>query len=140
MRISIPALDVVDNWSSINFLTLSNGDDLGEGHGDGLGEGQGDAFGEDFGEGFGEDFGEGFGEDFGEGFGEDFGEGFGEAFGVPFGDGFGDFDFFLFFVFVLLESNCFARSSALISTSFSSGESGTSAQAVWLPSARLCVD
>ena len=91
MRISIPALDVVDTRSSFSFLILSRGEARGEMRGEALGDGLGDAL--------------------------------GDAFGVPFGD----LDFFLSFVFSLLEFN-FASSSALISTSFSSsGESGVAA-------------
>ena len=50
----------------------------------------------------------------------------GDDFGDTRGDPLGDFDFFLSLDLVLLESSCFAMSSALILMSFSlSGESGT---------------
>ena len=75
------------------------------------------------------------GEALGDGLGDALGDTFGEAFGVPFGD----LDFFLSFVFSLLEFSCFASSSALINTSFSSsGESGVAAGESAL--VRSCVD
>ena len=77
------------------------------------------------------------GEALGDGLGDALGDTFGEAFGVPFGDL--DLYLFLSLVFSLLESNCFASSSALIKISFSlSGESGVEA-AVSVP-VRSCVD
>ena len=58
------------------------------------------------------------------------GDDLGVAFGDTRGDPLGDFNFFLSLDLVLLESSCFARSSALILISFSlSGESGTAVAA-----------
>ena len=71
------------------------------------------------------------------------GDDFGVAFGDTRGDPLGDFDFFFLSTdFILLESSCFARSSALILMCFSlSGESGTSVAAtVDSFLGRVCVD
>ena len=71
--------------------------------------------------------------------GEALGDGLGDALGDAFGVLFGDLDFFLSFVFSLLEFS-FDSSSALINTSFSSsGESGEAAagESVLV---RSCVD
>ena len=72
------------------------------------------------------------------------GEALGEALGEGLGDALGDFDLFLppSFDFILLESNCFASSSALIKTSLSlSGVSGTVVAALVVSLlGRSCVD
>ena len=83
------------------------------------------------------------GEALGDAHGEALGEGLGDALGETLGDPFGDFDLFflLSFDFALLESNCFAKSSALIKISLSlSGESGTTLAAAASLLVRSCVD